>query len=191
MKIKTWYDPASLSSGNDTQRLAAAVWTELELASGLSPYGPVITGSIPIAISTEKSDLDICCCATDLMELRSAIETHLSGKVALIINLKLIRGIPSLVCKFVYKNLPVEIFGQSIPSTEQWAFRHMVVEKRLLELGRPKLGEDVVGLKTKGENTESAFAKALGLDGDAFASVLALEKLSDYELLLLLKKVGY
>ena len=73
----------------------------------------------------------------------------------------------------------VEIFGQDRPVTEQWGFRPMVVEARLLDLGGPGFRNAILALRHQGLKTEPAFARLLGLGGDPYAAVLTLEAWSD------------
>lgn len=87
------------------------------------------------------------------------------------------------------QGVPVEVFCQPVPVHRQHAFRHMVVEGRLLCLSdalRPRVME----LRRAGLKTEPAFARALGLAGDPHAAVLALEVYSNAELEALLRNAG-
>jgi len=82
---------------------------------------------------------------------------------------------------FVSQGWEIELFCQAIPIQEQWGVRHFLIEKRLLEL-LPMLKSKVIELKQSGQKTEPAFAALLQLQGDPYAAMLELEKLSDDEL---------
>ena len=76
--------------------------------------------------------------------------------------------------------------GQACPVSQQRAYRHMVVEARLLELGGEPLQSAIIALKRSGLKTEPAFARCLGIHGDPYLALLALEALDDEALLRLL-----
>lgn len=58
----------------------------------------------------------------------------------------------------------------------------MVVQARLLEIGGEALRQAVIALKRSGLKTEPAFARLLGLAGDAYQALLTLEASSDGDL---------
>lgn len=59
-------DPGYLRHGNQRQRAAFAVLDELGLFKRLAAHGPVLAGTVPLAIDIAGSDLDILCQAADL-----------------------------------------------------------------------------------------------------------------------------
>lgn len=63
------------------------------------------------------------------------------------------------------------------------AYRHMLVEARVLRLLGGEFMRRVVELKEKGVKTEPAFARLLGLDGDPYVAVLGLENVSDEDIM--------
>lgn len=78
--------------------------------------------------------------------------------------------------------MPVQIFAQPRPVIEQNAYRHMVVEARLLEIGSARAREAVRALNKAGLKTEPAFARYFHLEGDPYATLLELERLNADEL---------
>jgi ribosomal protein S18 acetylase RimI-like enzyme len=84
-------------------------------------------------------------------------------------------GGPAVVAAFELAGLAVEIFGQALPVTAQRGFRHMVIEGQLLAIGGAALAARIRDLKRAGTRTEPAFAQLLGLDGDPYEALLALE----------------
>lgn len=87
-----------------------------------------------------------------------------------------IRTVPTLVCRFECEQFPVEIFCQATDPKKQLAYRHMVIEYRLLQQGGDELKRKVMELKMLGIKTEPAFALILGLAGDPYEALLALEE---------------
>ncbi|WP_420793134.1 DUF4269 domain-containing protein [Paenibacillus polymyxa] len=100
---------------------------------------------------------------------------------------KFVNQVERVTVNFRCDGWPVEIFGQSISVTRQNGFRHMVIEEQLLTLGGKRLMESIIQLKILGFKTEPAFAKLLGLDGDAYEALLKLEDWTDEELRRLLR----
>ncbi|NEQ97915.1 MAG: DUF4269 domain-containing protein [Cyanothece sp. SIO2G6] len=75
----------------------------------------------------------------------------------------------------------IELFCQTIPTSQQWGVRHFNLEQRLLKI-EPKLRNVVLGFKQHGLKTEPAFARTLGLPGEPYLSILELETMNDNEL---------
>ncbi|HRF37192.1 MAG TPA: DUF4269 domain-containing protein, partial [Saprospiraceae bacterium] len=57
----------------------------------------------------------------------------------------------------------------------QNAYRHLLIEARLLEERGPEFRQQIIELKQQGVKTEPAFARLLGLEGDAYEALLRLE----------------
>ena len=176
-------DPGYLRHGNQRQRAAFAVLTDLALFERLAAYRPVLAGTIPIAIDVAGSDLDILCQVADFTRFADDVESEFAGRPDFRLSKIVVRqGAPSLKASFVHGGFVVEIFGQDRPVTEQWGFRPMVVEARLLDLGGPAFRNAIMALRHQGLKTEPAFARLLDLAGDPYEAVLNLEALSDDEL---------
>ena len=88
----------------------------------------------------------------------------------------------ALVVRFHIDAIPFEIFACAEPSVQQSAYRHFLIEERILKAGGLRLKNKIQCLRETGEKTEPAFAKALGLNGDPFVKLLELGKLSCEEL---------
>lgn len=80
---------------------------------------------------------------------------------------------------FEVEGLAVEVFGQALPTACQNAYRHMVIEARLLALGGAALRQQVLARKASGVKTEPAFAQMMGIAGDPYYALLALEACGD------------
>jgi hypothetical protein len=64
-------------------------------------------------------------------------------------------------------------------ANEQTAWRHFLVERRLLELGGPVFRAAVACERAHGMKTEPAFAAVLRLEGDPYRALLYLEDGAD------------
>lgn len=154
----------------------------LELLSRLIQFDPVVIGTPPLGIDTESSDIDVACSAKDLGIFQNYCETEFSQYANFSSKTFELQGHPSTVVGFLTLDWEFEIFCQPIPTREQWGVRHFFIEQRLLNL-IPGLRLRVRQLKEGGLKTEPAFATALGLSGDPYEAVLAIENLTDKELL--------
>lgn len=68
-----------------------------------------------------------------------------------------------------------EIFAQPLPVYRQYAFRHMIVEHRLLKKKGSVFQKRIIELKSSGLSTEEAFAALLNLSGEFYEALLCYE----------------
>lgn len=140
--------------------------TLAELFAALAPWKPTLVGTFPLGLQVEGSDLDIICEAYDLD--------------AFVLQGQRVRD--ARVTRLSIDGMPVEVFAQPVPIERQLAFRHMVIEGRLLTVFGTPLRESVLALKRAGVKTEPAFAQVLGIPGDPYSQLLTLESLSPDQL---------
>lgn len=139
----------------------------------LAPFQPTLIGTFPLGLQVDGSDLDIACTYDDLDAFERALRTALSD---LGVAAPRIEHSPAaVVAAFELGGDAIEIFGQALPVTAQRGFRHMVIEGQLLGIGGAGLAARVRELKRSGVKTEPAFAQVLGLTGDPYEALLALE----------------
>lgn len=152
-----------------------------DLLKILAAYQPTVVGSMPLGLQVSESDLDVACEAADLDEF----EANLAAHAATMITCQWRRpsNPPSSVTRVSLSGMTIEVFAQPLPVTEQLAFRHMIIEGRLLRVFGHQLHDEVVRLKLAGMSTEAAFAQTLGLSADdPHGALLELEGLSDDDL---------
>ncbi|WP_316739812.1 DUF4269 domain-containing protein [Pedobacter aquatilis] len=166
-------DITYLKTGNQKQRKAYQVLTANSILNKLANYTPILTGTIPINIDIETSDLDIICYVKYKTEFIETLTHNFQNEKGFYIsqNLKL----NSVKANFFIGDFEFEIFGQDIPTQEQNAFRHMLIEHKLLEEKGEGFRQQVIELKKQGYKTEPAFAKLLGLQGNAYEELLKLK----------------
>ncbi len=180
--VMSYRNIAYLVRGTERQRAAYQVLQDLQVFDVLNDYDPVLVGTIPLDIDVEDSDLDIVCEARDLTRFEGEVAAAFGDESDFRVRRKLIGGWPSVVAKFCHGGFPIEVFGQARPVAEQNAYRHMVVEGRLLEIGGEKARRAIRQLKRAGLKTEPAFAQYFNLEGDPFQVLLDLFELSRSEL---------
>lgn len=169
-------DIAYLKNGSDKQRRVWQLLISHGIFEKLAPFDPLLTGTIPIEIDRPDSDLDIICHCTDASAFESVLRSLFGTEQHFQCRSKVIGGHLSVVCSFEKEGFVIEIFGQNLPSRQQNAYRHLLIEARLLEERGPEFRRQVIELKQQGIKTEPAFARLLGLEGDAYEALLRLEQ---------------
>jgi hypothetical protein len=164
-----------LRNGNERQQRALRVIEQHDLFSNLSPYDPLLAGTIPIGIDIASSDLDVLCHWKNREKFLEDMIEHFSTQQNFRLRAVNIRERDSIVVNFRLEEFEVEIFGQNRPSRDQEGFRHMVIEHKLLLKHGEELRNEVIRLKNEGMKTEPAFARALKLDGDPYEALLRFE----------------
>lgn len=179
LRTMNWQDISYLKRGNHRQRQAYTALHSLELFNALVEYTPALAGTIPLGIDTYESDLDILCFARDLPGFASRMRGLYGEKTGFQVKTKEIRGRPAVIARFEHAGFPIEVFAQAIPVDQQYGYRHMLVEHRLLELGGEEMVEAIRELRLLGLKTEPAFAQYLRLKGDPYEALLCLQALDD------------
>lgn len=166
-------DISYLKAGNDKQRRAYETLKKYRVLDLLEKFDPILTGTIPINIDVETSDLDISCCYSDKDEFVDAVMHSFSHEKQFV--LRQSSEFNSVVCNFWLGDFELELFGQSIPTKQQHAYRHMLIEHRLLEERGEVFRQEIIALKKQGYKTEPAFGMALGLEGNPYEELLKFE----------------
>jgi len=151
-----------LKIGNERQKRAYEVLTEYRIFEILEHYSPILAGTIPIEIDIEGSDLDIICEVEDKIEFEKFLIKNFS-EFDLKIEKITIKEENSIICNFHLEEFPAEIFAQNMPTIEQNAYRHMIVEYRILQENGEEFKQKIIDLKKKGIKTEPAFGVLLSL----------------------------
>jgi len=153
----------------------------LALLKNLRQFEPLIAGTFPLKIETDHSDVDIILYSQDLNLLFSRFDEFSSLK-----DFEKHRGVKEgmdyVLARFKFMEIPFELFGQSVRSIDQTAYRHFQIEERLLKLGGALFQQKVQSLKKNGEKTEPAFAKVLQLKDDPYQALLKIHDFSEEQL---------
>jgi hypothetical protein len=174
-----WYDIRYLLKGNERQKAAYHALKTLRIFEDLAEYSPVLVGTIPIGIDIESSDLDILLEARDLQALGETLEALYHPKEA---HFGEQNGVAYYVAKLDTENFEIEFFAQERPTSQQNAYRHMLIEARLLNLAGDKAREAIRRMKAEGMKTEPAFGKYFGIVGNPYDALLELEAWDDANL---------
>ena len=179
-----WSAPAYLAAGDGRQRLALSMLRASGVLEALADWRPVLTGTIPIGLAVEDSDLDLLCAAPpeDFDRLEAELATLVTDLAASDHHTYRSRfdGCRTSVTRFSWRGERFEVFAQPRRVSEQAAYRHMLVESRLLEMAGDELAERVRALKSRGVKTEPAFVEALAITcEDPYEALLELSRASD------------
>lgn len=158
--------------GNTRQAMAYNTLINHKVIELLAGYNPLLVGTIPIGIDIEGSDLDILCYWHDKETFISTLEHSFSGKKGFIIKDYIVNDIPTVKTNFYIDGFEVEVFGQNIPVKEQYGYRHMIIEYKILENKGPEFRKEIIRLKEQSVKTEPAFAQLLGLGGNPYEALL-------------------
>ena len=164
-----------LKTGNDKQKRAYAILIKNEVLTLLHQFDPLLVGTIPINIDIENSDLDIICYCKDRNEFITTIKNKFHDTKDFKIREIKEDKIQAAIVSFKIDDFEIEIFGQDIPTRQQNAYRHMIIEYKLLSERDEKFRQKIIDLKRQGFKTEPAFGVALGLSGDPYIELLSYE----------------
>lgn len=165
--------PEYLQHGTPRQQAAYTALMSLQIFSLLRAFTPVLTGTIPLDIDIETSDLDIVCFTENLSAFADQLTLLFGDQANFRSHQKMIRGKVCIIARFAYAGFWVEIFGQNQPVEWQYAYRHLLIEAHLLE-STPAAREAIRQLKQRGLKTEPAFAAYFDLDGDPYEVLYAM-----------------
>lgn len=163
-----------LVNGTSVQQAAYRVLTGHDTWKKLAPFSPVLTGTIPINIDIENSDLDILCQYEDQKGYIENLMDNFSQYPGFRFYESNFQDTPTIVASFRLETFPVEIFAQPTPVKAQQAYRHMMVEHYLLQKNDAAFRQQIIDLKKEGYKTEPAFAQLLNLAGNPYEALLQI-----------------
>lgn len=194
-----FFDSTYLGRGSAAQQAVFRILKNSGIMEKLWGYTPVLAGTFPLDIQVAGSDLDILCCFASATLFTTVLENAFGAEPGFLIRHVTIRGVESVVCSFETGHagsdngdgnnepgrghlnpgnsqpIPVEIFGQPLPVTDQMGYRHLLIEAAILEREdriSPGFRKKIVALKKQGIKTEPAFCQLLGLKGDPYLALL-------------------
>lgn len=179
MTNKNFKDISYLKVGNEKQRRSYEILKNINIFNILKDYNPLLVGTIPIEVDIDSSDLDLICKVDNKEKFENILRNEFSKFKNFNIKYHEDRII---ICNFIVDNIEIEIYASNIDSEKSNGYRHMLIEYRLLNLYGEGFKKEIIKLKKSGLNTEPAFAKLLNLTGNPYDKLLALEHLSNDQL---------
>lgn len=181
--MTNWRNIAYLLEGNPKQQLSFEVLSELNIFNTLKNYNPILTGTIPINIDIDNSDLDIICQAHSPESIKSDVRKYYQKYPQFKDRIES----EIYIANFKYKNIDIEIYSASQPTSEQNAYIHMLIEYRILKIAGEEFRKKILELKKNGYKTEPAFGILLSLK-KPFEELIDMSKLTDAELQLFIQE---
>ena len=174
--LPDFFDIAYLNTGSPIQKTGFNLINHSKILYHLHIFDPVLTGTLPLNLFIEgKSDLDILCEVYEFEKIKSILVKFFGDKPNFEIIKKKINNLPTLLCRFTIDPFPFEIFCQPVKVKQQLAYRHMIIEYKLLQTHGESFRKKVLALKRDGVKTEPAFTRLLNLNGDPYKVLLTLE----------------
>ncbi|WP_410879977.1 DUF4269 domain-containing protein [Myroides sp. DW712] len=164
---------AYLKRGSAVQQQVYQILTQQQVLRPLQVFTPVVVGTYPLDIAIETSDIDIACQFDTLEVFQHVVQTNFGRAEGFTTTVFNCCNTPTYVANFVLGGFPIEIFAQAVPVTEQYGYRHMLIEHRILEEKGEEFKTQIIAYKKAGLKTEPAFAQVLNLDGDPYEALLA------------------
>lgn len=164
-----------LKKGNKKQKRAYNILLRHQIMEQLSAFTPILVGTIPIEIDIDSSDLDIICQYKAQIPFKEFLIETFGHYPEFKVNINEHQTMSSVVASFLCESFIIEVFGQPIPCKEQNAYRHMIIEHRLIQERGETFRQQIVQLKQQGLKTEPAFSKLLGLTGNPYQALLEVK----------------
>jgi hypothetical protein len=178
--MRDWRNIAYLLDGTERQQAAYRALRYVGIESILVDFDPLLVGTLPLNIDIESSDLDILLEIPDEFQYAQVLFPYFAEYKNFHYRRKIIRGETAWITNFYAHGFEFELFAQRKPTTQQTAYRHLLVEYRLLEIAGETAREAIRKLKQGGMKTEPAFAQYFSIDGaDPFDTLLAMSELND------------
>lgn len=163
-----------LKSGTEKQKEAFETLNNHLIFQKLSSFTPILIGTYPINVTIDSSDLDIACFLQNKEEFIDLITNEFSSETNFQLSEKIISGHHTIIANFYIESFEIEVFGQNIPVSQQYGFRHMIIEDKILKEKGEDFRQQIIALKKSGYKTEPAFAKLLHLEGNPYEALLKI-----------------
>lgn len=155
---------------------------DINIFSEFKGFSPLISGTFPLDIQIENSDIDILMQTGDLPDLQNLLQVkyghykHYHSTIVKNPNGK------ALVVDFEYAGFVFEIYAEDKPTVIQNSNLHFILEERILKLANAEFRNKILELKKSGIKTEPAFAQILKIPGDSYAGMIELHRKSESEI---------
>lgn len=122
-----------LEHGNEIQHNVFHLLRNHQILEKLDTYKPIVVGTIPIEINIENSDIDIIGETSNFEKATNHLTENFSHYIEFKIDQLINNNETCLTCNFRIDTFEIEIYLENKIPTEQNAYRHMLIEAKLLE----------------------------------------------------------
>lgn len=161
-----------------------------DILNELAAFDPHVAGTLPLGIALPTSDIDVLCYAPDHGIFTAVLWTAFRYFENFSLRQRIDLGRP-VICSFLAHGWVIEVYGGAEPIARQSGWRHLLVQRRLLALGGDAFRQSLIAKRREGAKTEPAFAAVLGLSGDPYEALLALEPMPESKLRAMLRAAGF
>ncbi|HCN48177.1 MAG TPA: DUF4269 domain-containing protein [Chryseobacterium sp.] len=165
-----------LKKGNLIQKEIYKILVNKKIIKKLEKYDPKLVGSIPLQINTQTSDVDLICCYNNHASFIEDITSKFCHQKNFSITNSKEYGEETITINFDLSGFHLEIFSQKTQTTNQLAYRHLILEEKILNEYGENFKNKIIELKQIGMKTEPAFCKLLKISGNPYFEILKLEK---------------
>jgi hypothetical protein len=188
---ESFHSPGELLHDHPLEKKIFETFSQIHFFENMATYQPQLVGTQPLFIDGTESGLDLLCYCQSFNEFQRDVEWHFKHEYRFNLSKGHSRGEDFLMASFETNGILIEVFGQKIPSRQQDAYKHMIVEGRLLYLGGETSVEAVKKAKTSGIKTEPAFGEVFKLPGDAHTTLLELYTAPESQLQHMVRTAGF
>lgn len=170
--------------------------TRSRILSTLKPFAPLIAGTFPLNLGFSESDIDILISGSNLDLIQQLLYSNFGHLPCFECSDSIVGGdgiaggSRTVSASFSFDGVSFDVFAQQTPSVRQRGYLHFLIEERLLKLGGLSFANKIKEARSEGLKTEIAFAKVLGLVGDAYEAMLELQTASNQELAIRLARIS-
>lgn len=148
---------------------------KLNILKDFKKHKALVAGTFPLGLNVADSDIDILLTSEDLKYTLSELKSKYGSYDEFKYEYVEAQSLDSLVVNFKFEGIEYEVFVQETSSVQQWAYKHFLIEERLLKYGGSPFKEKVLKLRQQGFKTEAAFCEALNIKyTNPFDSLLEL-----------------
>ncbi|MCL6217606.1 DUF4269 domain-containing protein [Zunongwangia sp. M21534] len=148
-----------LKHGSTIQQLAYHELSVLKIMWVLDEFHPVLTGTIPLDIAISSSDLDISCTVKNHDEFKQKLFKNYAEQSDFSFKTTSRFGETASICCFEGEHFKIEIFGQHLEVTQQNAYRHMIIDHKILKENDNNFSREIIKLKREGLKNRACFRK--------------------------------
>ena len=161
-----------LKEGNQIQKKVYKTIKKFDVLEKLNKYNPIIVGTFPLKINVECSDIDIIGQTDNFNDTIDDLIEKFCQNHDFMIQVSEDETSKFVLCSFWLKKFRVEIYLENKNPIDQMAYKHMLIEAKILDKMGESFKENIINLKNKGIKTEEAFAQLLQLEGNPYDALL-------------------
>jgi hypothetical protein len=184
-------DLENLARGDERQRAAFNVLSELKIFEILKEFTPVLVGALPLGVGLANTAIQLACCAPNLVAFDELCVQRFNSFSQFHLEHILRNDLPTVIAEFRAQNFAIEFVAQPRSVFNQPAVLLLLIEARLLTFSPASAREEIRTLQKAGLSTEDAFDTVFELEGIPLIKLLEISQLPDHEILKIAHRVRW